>query len=72
MNDINNNISGKNEYEDYYDEEGESGESDNEQQPPDFQKIFEQNKKKENGLENLKNSYAPSAIQKDVSKKEKV
>ena len=72
MNDINNNISGKNEYEDYYDEEGESGESDNEQQPPDFQKIFEQNKKKENGLEILKNSYAPSAIQKDVSKKEKV
>lgn len=72
MNDINNNISGKNEYEDYYDEEGESGESDNEQQPPDFQKIFEKNKKKENGLEILKNSYAPSAIQKDVSKKEKV
>ena len=72
MNDINNNISGKNEYEDYYDEEGESCESDNEQQPPDFQKIFEQNKKKENGLEILKNSYAPSAIQKDVSKKEKV
>ena len=72
MNDINNNISGKNEYEDYYDEEGESGESDNEQQPPDFQKIFEQNKKKENGLEILKNSYAASAIQKDVSKKEKV
>jgi len=30
INDINNNIAGKNEYEDYYDEEAESFESDSE------------------------------------------